>query len=131
MIEISDKDFNIEEVINKMKAKSVGAIVTFLGIVRGGKEKEIIRMEIEAYKEMAIKKFNEIRKETLKKFDVKEIAIIHRIGKLNVGDNIVLIVVSCSNRKEAFQACEYVINEIKKVVPIWKKEIRKNGEYWK
>lgn len=132
MIEITENDISIEEVINKIKHESVGAIVTFLGTVRGfSNNKQVKRLEIDAYKEMAIEKMIDIKEETLKKFEVEKITIIHRIGKLNITENIVLIAVAGSHRKQAFRACEYIINELKKIVPIWKLEITKNGKCWK
>lgn len=132
MIKIIEKDFNIDEEIKKIKDESIGAIVTFLGTVRGfSGEKRVERLEFEIYKEMATQKFEEIEEVVKKKFDIKKVIIIHRIGKLNVTENIVLIGIASSHRKPAFRACEFIIDELKKIVPIWKKEITKDEEYWK
>jgi len=114
-----------------MKASSVGGIVTFIGTVRGESEGEAIdRMEIEIYPEMAEKQLRAIRDESIEKFNVNEMRIIHRFGELHLGDNIVLIAVSAGHRAEAFDACRYAIDELKKRVPIWKREHTSTGERW-
>lgn len=128
---ISKKDFNVDEIINQLKSKEVGAIVSFQGIVRNySKVKFVTRMEIEIYKEMAILELEKIRKEALEKYGVKEIAVFHRYGDLIINDNIVLIVVAASHRSEAFDACRFVIEELKVRVPIWKKEYTQDGQSW-
>ena len=131
MIEITENDFDINEIITKQKEEKTGAVVTFLGTVRGfSGNKKVKFLEFDVYKEMAIKIFTEIENITKEKFDVQKITIVHRFGKLKVKDNIVLIVVSSSHRRDAFKACEYIIDELKKIVPIWKKEITDKEEYW-
>lgn len=104
----------------------MGALVTFLGVVRddGGIEE----MELEAYEEVAVKELEAIRDEAFRKFPIGAVEIVHRIGRLRVGENILLIVVGAGHRKEAFDACEYILERIKQSVPIWKKEIRSEGE---
>ena len=127
MIKITKDDFSIEEVVRRAKRPDVGAIVTFLGTVR---DDDILKMELEAYKEAALPELERIRDEAFSKFDLKSVDIIHRVGSLNVGDNIALIVVSAGHRKEAFEGCAYVLEELKRRAPIWKKEFRKDGERW-
>ncbi|HZD42823.1 MAG TPA: molybdenum cofactor biosynthesis protein MoaE [Methanomicrobiales archaeon] len=127
MIEIREEDFSIDEVVKRMKSEAAGAVVTFLGTVRGeGTE----RMALEAYPEVAMEELQKIQDEAVEKFGVFALYIIHRTGTLSVGENIVLIAVSAAHRKEAFMACEYAIDELKKRVPIWKKEIGPSGEVW-
>ena len=131
MIEITENDFDINEIISKQKEDKTGAVVTFLGTVRGfSGNKKVKFLEFDVYKEMAYEKFTEIEKITKENFNVQNITIVHRFGKLKVKENIVLIVVSSSHRKDAFKACEYIIDELKKIVPIWKKEITNKEEYW-
>ena len=137
MIKITKEDFNVEEEIKKMleKNKSIGGVVTFVGVVRNvgikdGEEKVVEKLEFECYEKMAIKKLEEIKEEAMKKYDIIDAIIIHRMGTLKVGEKIVLIAVGAKHRKDAFLACEYLINELKKVVPIWKKEYAKDGSYW-
>jgi len=131
LIRIIRSDFNVDEEVRQMKDSLVGGIVTFIGTVRGESEGEAIdRMEIEIYPEMAEKQLRAIRDEAIGKFNVNEIRIIHRFGELHLGDNIVLIAVSAGHRAEAFDACRYVIDELKKRVPIWKREHTSTGEHW-
>ena len=105
----------------------MGALVTFLGVVR---DDGIEVMDLEAYEEVAVKEMETIRDEAFEKFPIEAVDIIHRIGRLRVGENILLIVVGAGHRKEAFDACEYILERIKQSVPIWKKEIGKDGERW-
>jgi molybdopterin synthase catalytic subunit len=127
MIEITKRDFSIEDVIKKAKREDAGAIVTFLGTVRNDGIKS---MELEAYREVAIPELERIRDEAIERFHLISVDIIHRIGALSVTDNIVLIVCAAGHRKEAFDGCSYIIEELKVRVPIWKKEIKADGERW-
>lgn len=131
MIEIRESDFSVDDVIARMKRREVGAIVTFLGTVRGrSKGREVEKLLFETYKEMAMEKLKEIKEIAMRRFEIEDVAIIHRVGALAVSENIVLIVVSAEHRKDAFAACEFLIDELKNVVPIWKKEFTPSGEYW-
>jgi molybdopterin synthase catalytic subunit len=131
MIIVTRDDFSIDEVIRKIRGPDVGAVVTFLGTVRGESAGRVVeRMEVQAYEEMATRQLERIEAEALKKFDVKRTAIIHRTGVLKVSDNIVLIVVGAPHRDEAFKACRFIIEELKKTVPLWKKEYTATGENW-
>ncbi len=133
MIRLQREDFSVEKEIEEMKKRSrnIGAIVTFLGVVREfSRGKKVIELNYEAYDEMAIKMLEEIRKEALEKFNVIDIFIIHRYGKIKVNENIVLIVVGAPHRKDAFEACMFCIDEIKRRVPIWKKEKTEKGDVW-
>lgn len=121
MIKITKKDFTLDDIIKRMKKTDTGTVVSFLGVVR---KDDIKKMKIEIYKEMAESELKKLENNARKRFDVKDIMIIHRYGNLKVGNNIVLIVVSSAHRKDAFMACEYLIDELKKVVPIWKEEIK-------
>ena len=124
MIKITEEDFTIDEIIGKAKHPDSGAIVTFLGIVR---DDEIVGMEIEAYTEPALQELGRIRDEALEQFDLTSLDIIHRTGTLSVSDNILLIVCGAPHRKDAFAACEYVMDELKERVPVWKKELSEDG----
>lgn len=131
MIDIIEGDFKIEDIMSKMKDEDVGAIVLFLGTVRvRSKGRTVEKLYFEAYRDVALERMNELKNTAMQRFDIKDIAMIHRIGTLDVSDNIVLIVVSAEHRKDAFTACEFLIDELKKVVPIWKKEFSTDGEYW-
>ncbi len=133
MIKLQREDFSIEEAVNEIKKKSrnIGAVVTFLGVAREfSRGEKVVELEYEAYSEMAIKKLEEIREEALKKFNIIDVIIIHRYGRISINENIVLIVVAAPHRKDAFQACMFCIDELKRRVPIWKKEKTEKGEVW-
>ncbi len=127
MIEITEEDFSIDEMVMRAKRDDTGAIVTFLGSVRND---DIDRMELEAFREVALAELELIRVEAMNQFSLKSVEVVHRIGRLNVGDNIVAIVCSAGHRDEAFLGCRYIIEELKRRAPIWKKEIGKSGERW-
>ena len=127
MIEITEQDFSLDEMIKKAKRTDAGAVVTFLGTVR---DDGIEMMELESFRESALQELESIRDEAVARFDLKSAEIVHRVGLLSVGDNIVAIVCSAAHRDEAFLGCRYIIEELKKRAPIWKKEIGENGERW-
>jgi molybdopterin synthase catalytic subunit len=128
MIKLTREDFSVDEVIQSLKRKEVGGIVTFIGTVRGEAQGQPMeRLEIEAYEEMALRDLEDIRRRTLEKFGVEDAAIIHRIGTLRVLENIVLIAVAAAHREEAFEACRFILEEVKRLVPIWKKEYTLGG----
>lgn len=119
---ITEEDFSIDVLVRKMKKPEIGAIVTFLGVVR--EEGEIKGVEVEVYSEMAEEELEKLERDALEKFDVEEVEIVHREGSLKVGENIVVILVGAKHRKDAFRACEYLIDELKEKVTIWKKELK-------
>jgi len=129
MIKITRADFSVDEVIQSLKRKEVGGIVTFIGTVRGESQGQPIeRLEIEAYEEMALHDLEDIRSKALEKFGVEDAAIIHRVGPIRVSENIVLIAVAAAHREEAFEACRFILEEVKRLVPIWKKEYTLGGK---
>jgi molybdopterin synthase catalytic subunit len=117
---ITNEDFSIDELVRGMKKPEIGAIVTFLGVVRA--EEGINGLNVEVYEEMAEKELKRLERAAREKFDIEAVEIVHRAGSLKVGENIVVILVGARHRKEAFRACEYLIDELKERVPIWKKE---------
>ena len=130
-VTLSDRPISVENVIRSVRTKSAGAIVTFIGTVRETSEgMRVQRMELEAAKDLAVADLNRIGKLAMGKFDVASLAICHRIGKLRVGDVIVVIAVSSPHRNDAFSASEFVIDELKKTTPIWKKEFGKGKGRW-
>lgn len=105
-----------------------GAVVTFLGVVRGSTDgRAVAGLDYEAYEEMAVKEMKRIAEEAIDKWSISKIAIIHRTGSLEVGDVSVAIAVSAPHRGEAFDACEFLIDTLKVSVPIWKKELFEDG----
>jgi len=127
MIEITEQDFSLDEMIKKARRTDAGAVVTFLGTVR---DDGIEMMELESFRESALQELESIRGEAVARFGLKSAEIVHRVGLLSVGDNIVAIVCSAAHRDEGFLGCRYIIEELKKRAPIWKKEIGENGERW-
>ena len=127
MISIQTGDVDIGALIERAKQRGMGAIVVFDGIVR---DDGIREMELEAYQDVAEKELERIAEDAREKFGLESVDIIHRIGRLAVGENILIIVVSAGHRPEAYAGSRYIIEEIKKGVPIWKKELTKDGGRW-
>lgn len=133
MIEVKllDTQLSLEECINFVSDDGAGAICSFVGTVRDEtKGEKVIRLEFEAYKKMAVSEMKKIGGQAIEKFDIKNIAIHHRTGTLEIGEIPVIIVVSSAHRKASFRACEFAIDTLKETVPIWKKEYLENGEHW-
>lgn len=132
-ISIQTEDFDVAKVTRKLCANriDIGAIVTFSGLVRDRSiDHELIAMELEHYPGMTEKALESISKQAMKRWDIEDLAIIHRVGRLLPCDNIVLVVVISAHRKEAFEACNYLMDYLKTEAPFWKKEVTKNGEVW-
>jgi len=120
-----------QELARQLKAPADGAVVVFEGIVRdhshGGKT---LYLEYEAYELMAIRKLEEIGGEIRQKFAIDGVGMIHRLGRLEIGDTSVAIIVTSAHRRAAFEACQYAIDRLKQIVPIWKKEYFDDGAVW-
>jgi MoaE-MoaD fusion protein len=115
----------------KLKAPEDGALVLFDGFVRNNfKGQRTLYLEYESYETMAYAKIREIGAEIHIKFPVHRLAIVHRLGRLEIGETSVAIVVSSPHRAAAFDACRYAIDTLKRVVPIWKKEYFAGGAVW-
>lgn len=127
MIAIQKEDVDIGALITDAKKHGTGALVVFDGIVRDDK---IIEMELEAYQDVATQKLEKIAREATHQFNLLHVDIIHRIGRLAVGENILIIVVAAGHRPQAYAGSRYILEEIKKGVPIWKKELTKDGGRW-
>jgi len=122
MIEIRREDFSINEITKKMKNPKIGAISIYLGTVR--EFPEGLGLEFENY-DRAVQKLEKIEKRAIDKFDVEDVAIIHRVGFLGVSENILLVAVSASHRGPAFDACRSIIDDIKDFHKSWRKEVPK------
>lgn len=131
MIEVTSKPVDPEQITRTVRKGSHGAAVTFLGTVRdNAMGKKVLRLEYEAYKEMAEKKMREIAAEIKERWGLDDVSIIHRVGLMAIGDISLVIAIGSPHRKEAFEACEYAVDRIKEIVPIWKKETFEDGECW-
>ena len=133
MIKIQKKDFNVENEISTIKDKysSIGAVNVFIGFVRDYNNKKDVKfLELEVYEQMAIKELSKIQQRAIKKFKLIDSLIIHRYGKLNVNDKIVLVVCFSVNRKNSFEATKFIMDYLKKDAPFWKKETYDFGSNW-
>ncbi|GJL64608.1 MAG: molybdenum cofactor biosynthesis protein MoaE [Nitrospirales bacterium] len=133
LVRVQAEDFSVDQEIDRVRARStrIGGISTFLGTARDrSKGRDVSLLTFEHYEGMAQKTLREIRERALHDFDVIEVLILHRYGAMNIGDNIVLIVVGAEHRADAFKACEWCIDELKKITPIWKLEETPEGEVW-
>ncbi len=119
------------EIAASLKAAEDGAVAVFEGIVRNhSRGKSTLYLEYEAYEPMALAKMHEIGAEMRKRFAIDRLAMVHRLGRLEIGETSVLIAVSSAHRAAAFDACRYGIDTLKRVVPIWKKEFFADGAVW-
>jgi molybdopterin synthase catalytic subunit len=133
LVRVQREDFSVDAEINRVRSRSkrIGGISIFLGTARDrSKGRDVASITFEHYEGMAQKKLREIRERALKDFDIIEVAILHRYGDIGIGDNIVLIVVGAEHRAEAFRACTWAIDELKRITPIWKLEHTPEGEVW-
>jgi len=129
MILLTRRDFRIEGAISSLKSRKTGAVVSFLGVVRGiSGRRRVTGLQFEADRVDALRRLREIRLQAMRRFHLQDVVIIHRIGALKTSENIVLISVAAVHRQEAFAACAYLIEELKRSVPIWKKEYLAGGE---
>jgi len=133
LISVQQKDFDLSAVTRNLcqGRKDLGAIVTFSGIVRDqSSDHNLIALELEHYPGMTEKALESIAESAQQRWNIQDLAIIHRVGRLNPADNIVLVVVISAHRKHAFEACEYLMDYLKTKAPFWKKEITHDGEVW-
>ncbi len=130
-IEITDGVIPAAEIVAEMKAGTDGAVCVFDGIVRDNtRGRRTLHLDYEAYREMALEQMKALAAEAVEKFGVRDVAVVHRLGRLLVGETSVLIVVASAHRGAAFDACRWLIDTLKKTVPIWKKEQFVDGAVW-
>jgi molybdopterin synthase catalytic subunit len=131
MFRVTDKPINLQELVDFVTDPEAGAIVTFIGTTRNNNEgRKVIALDYEAYPEMAEKQLARLGEEASKKWPICRMAIVHRLGPVQITEPSVIIAVSAGHREAAFAACRFAIEEIKKTVPIWKKEVYEGGEIW-
>ena len=131
MVEIVRGVIDSVGVAAAVKAGADGAVCVFDGIVRDNtRGRRTLYLEYEAYEEMALSQMRGLAAEALAKFGVREVAVVHRLGRLEVGETSVLVVVASAHRGAAFEACRWVIDSLKNTVPIWKKEFFEDGAVW-
>ncbi|HEY7983089.1 MAG TPA: molybdenum cofactor biosynthesis protein MoaE [Ktedonobacterales bacterium] len=121
----------IDAIVQGVWHAGAGGIVTFEGVVRDhARGKRVRSLEYDAYPEMAEQEMAKIAAEVGRRWQTDHLAMVHRIGKLEIGEVAVVVAVACAHRAEAFDACRYAIDTLKATVPIWKKEIAEDGEEW-
>jgi molybdopterin synthase catalytic subunit len=130
-VEIVDERIDADAIVSGMKAGSDGAVCVFDGIVRDNtRGRKTLHLDYEAYREMAVEQMRRLGAQALEMFAVRDVALVHRLGRLVVGETSVLIVVASAHRGPAFDACRWLIDTLKKTVPIWKKETFVDGAVW-
>ena len=133
LVRVQRENFSIDEEINRVKnrSKRIGGIAMFLGAARDRSQgRDVSSITFEHYEGMAQKTLRDIRERALQDFDIIEVLILHRFGEIEIGENIVLVIVGAEHRAEAFKACKWCIDELKQITPIWKLEKTLDGEVW-
>jgi molybdopterin synthase catalytic subunit len=131
VIAITDTPIDTQEVIASVQDEGAGAVNVFIGTVRNQSQtKSVVQLDFEAFDSMALKKMQQIADEAASRWPIRKVAIVHRKGSLQIGDIAVVIAVSTPHRKASFEACEFIIDTLKEVVPIWKKEFFEDGAVW-
>jgi molybdopterin synthase catalytic subunit len=131
VIEITDEPLDSEAITAKVRRDSNGAVVTFLGTTRDFTAgRTVLHLEYEAYQPMADSKLAEIVDEIRERWSIEDVAIAHRLGRLEIGETSLIVAVASPHREAAFAACQYSVDRIKEMVPIWKKEFFEGGEVW-
>jgi molybdopterin synthase catalytic subunit len=130
LILLVDKPIDADALVDHVRTGADGAIVTFDGCVRNQSHGRPLYLDYEAYESMALAKMHEIAAEVHAKFSIDRVAIAHRLGRLEIAETSVFIAVSAPHRAAAFDACRYVIDTLKRSVPIWKKEYFEDGAVW-
>jgi molybdopterin synthase catalytic subunit len=128
---LTREPIDTRKIANDIKKPEDGALVLFEGIVRNNAQGKAVRfLEYDAYDSMALKKLEELGAQALNQFEIRDVAIVHRLGHMEIGECSVVIAVASAHRGAAFDACRYIIDTLKKIVPIWKKEFYEDGEVW-
>jgi molybdopterin synthase catalytic subunit/molybdopterin converting factor small subunit len=131
VIALTRNPIDAEELIASAKSGEDGAVVVFDGIVRNNtRSRETLYLDYEAYEEMAVSQMKDLAAQARERFSVRQVTIVHRLGRLYIGETSVLIVVASTHRAQAFDACRWLIDMLKRTVPIWKKETFVDGTVW-
>ena len=130
-ITTQQEPINLDTLLSHGESPSDGADLVFIGKVRDhSRGKTVLHIDYEIYDTMALKELNKIADEALEKWDISRVLIVHRYGRVNIGEPSIVIAISSSHRDESYQGSRYIIDEIKKRVPIWKKEFYSDGSEW-
>ena len=133
LFEVVGEPISVDEVVSRLANPAIGAVVTFVGAVRGDTDgRRVLYLEYEAYPEMAEQVLAQVGDEVRARWtEVQQAAIVHRVGRLDIGDVAVVIALSAAHRRQTFDALRYAIDRLKEIVPIWKKEVWADGAEWK
>lgn len=131
-IDLTDQPIDVPAALRSVEADGAGAINTFIGTVRNQSTgRPVVRLEYEAYDSMALHQLRKVAEQAAEKWPmVEKIIVVHRKGTLHIGDVAVVVAVSTPHRAESFAACQYIIDTLKQVVTIWKKEFYEDGDVW-
>jgi molybdopterin synthase catalytic subunit/molybdopterin converting factor small subunit len=130
-VALTREPIEAEKIVAGIKRGEDGAVIVFDGIVRNhSRGRQTLYLDYEAYEEMAVRQMEELRRLALNRFSVRQITMVHRLGRLEIGESSVLIVVASAHRSAAFEACRWLIDTLKQTVPIWKKETFADGAVW-
>jgi molybdopterin synthase catalytic subunit len=131
--EITSDPLTADTIVAQLADPAMGAVVTFIGVVRcetGGRE--VLYLEYEAYPEMAEQVLEQIADEVRSRWpEIRDVAIVHRVGRLEIGETAVVIALSAAHRAQLFDALHYTIDRVKEIAPIWKKEVWTDGAEWR
>jgi molybdopterin synthase catalytic subunit len=128
---ITREKIDTERILSALKRGQDGAALVFEGVVRNQtRGRKTLYLEYEAYEQMALQQMEALATEALASFQVRDVAIVHRLGRLQIGETSVLIAVASAHRAAAFDACRWLIDTLKRKVPIWKKEYFEDGAVW-
>ena len=131
LIRVTPDELDTVEAIQTVGSPAAGAINVFLGVVRDNNlGRKVQYLEYDAYPSMAEKVMRELAEEAKERFGLEDCAVLHRTGRLEIGEASLLIAVSCGHRSASFEAGHWLVNEVKKKVPVWKKEVWEDGEAW-
>jgi molybdopterin synthase catalytic subunit len=133
LFELTSGPISVDEVVSRLADPAIGAVATFVGVVRGETDgREVRYLEYEAYAEMAEEMLRQIGEEIRQRWTtIREVAIVHRVGHQPIGTISVVIALSAAHRAEVFDALHYAIDRLKEIVPIWKKEVWADGSEWR
>jgi len=131
LFEVTDKPLEPERLFHHVRQDAAGAVVLFYGVVRDNNlGRNVEYLEYEAYPKMATKVMTQLVGELREKWEITNVAIQHRTGRLEIGETSLLVAVSSPHRREAFEAGHWLVDRFKDVVPVWKKEVFEGGEEW-
>jgi molybdopterin synthase catalytic subunit len=131
MIRVQTEDFDPGVEIGRFQRDEAGAIVSFVGVVRGESHGEkLVSMTLEHFPGMTERELERIAVEARSRWSLSGVSVVHRVGELKPGERIVLVVTAAAHRRAAFEAAEFLMDYLKTRAPFWKRELRESGEHW-